>query len=85
MPFQPGQSGNPGGRAKIAPEVKELARQAAPAAIRGLIKLMKSTDERIAMEAQKAVLDRACGKPAMAVTGENGEGPVLLAWLNSEG
>jgi hypothetical protein len=40
-----------------------LARQAAPDAVRRLIELMRSEDERVASVACNAVLERAFGKP----------------------
>ena len=40
-----------------------LARQAAPKAVRRLIELMGSEDERVAAVACNAILDRAFGKP----------------------
>ncbi len=62
-PFEKGRSGNPGGRAKENPEVKTLARQNAPRAIKRIIELMDSKDERVALAAANAILDRAYGKP----------------------
>lgn len=44
-------------------ETVRLAREAAPAAIRRLIELMGSPDERVASVACNAILDRAFGKP----------------------
>lgn len=60
--FQPGQSGNPKGRAKVPNEVKRLAREASPRAMSRLVELIESDDERVAMMAAKEVLDRAYGK-----------------------
>jgi hypothetical protein len=42
-----------------------LARQAAPDAMRRLIELMRSEDERVASVACNAVLERAWGKPKL--------------------
>ena len=44
----------------------ELARQAAPDAVRRLVELMNSEDERVAAVACNAILDRAFGKPGPA-------------------
>jgi hypothetical protein len=61
--WKPGQSGNPTGLSGLYGETVKLARQAAPDAIRRLIELMSSDDERVASVACNAVLDRAFGKP----------------------
>jgi hypothetical protein len=75
--WKKGQSGNPGGRPKVAAEVKELARNHGPAAVARLAKLMMSKNQRVAVAACVAILDRGYGKPAqaVAVTGEGG-GPI---------
>jgi hypothetical protein len=66
--FKPGHSGNPGGRPRIAWEVRALAQQHAPDAIRVLVALMKgSEDERVRVAAASTVLDRALGRPEQAV------------------
>ena len=62
--FQKGVSGNPGGRPQVAPEVRDLAKSAAPAAFARIIELMHDVDPRVALAASNAVLDRAYGKPA---------------------
>src|SRR5262245_37340459 len=62
--WQKGQSGNPGGRPKVAAEVKELARQHGPEAIETLIRLMRSKNDGIAIRAAEALLARGYGRPA---------------------
>ncbi len=61
--WKPGQSGNPGGRPKIAAEVRELARRYGPEAIVRLVTLMRSNNETVAARAAEALLDRAYGRP----------------------
>lgn len=70
MPFVKGKSGNPGGRIKKAPElreVEELAREHSPSAIKRLVDWMKSDNAKASVSACQAILDRAFGKPAQAV------------------
>lgn len=70
MPFQPGQSGNPKGRAAENAEIKALARQHTSAAIEALAAALTDPKQRVA--AAVALLDRAYGKPVQQVTGEDG-------------
>ena len=79
MPFQPGQSGNPGGRPKEVGEVRALARQYTGQAIATLAAIMLDDSakgsERVA--AATALLDRGYGKPAQAIVGGGeGEAPI---------
>lgn len=78
--------GNPGGRPRIADNVKRLARKHSEKAVHMLVKLIDSEDERTALAASNALLDRAVGKPAQAVTGEDGEGPakLVITWQSEE-
>lgn len=69
MAFQPGQSGNPGGRPKENAEVKALARSHGKRALEKLASLIDSEDERVATAACQAILDRGYGKPAQAIVG----------------
>jgi hypothetical protein len=62
--FKKGKSGNPGGRPQVRGEVRELAQSKAPRAFKRLVELMESKDQRVAMAASNAVLDRAYGKPS---------------------
>jgi hypothetical protein len=62
-PFQPGQSGNPGGKGGLYHEAQRICREASSAAARRVAKLMNSADERVALLAAEKVLERACGKP----------------------
>jgi len=62
--FQPGQSGNPGGRAKgIGP----LAREHTPAALAALVDALRNPKERV--PAAIALLDRGWGKPVTTIEG----------------
>jgi len=76
--FQPGQSGNPSGRPKVAAEVKALARKHGPDAIERLVVLMADKNGATAVAACKEILDRAYGKAAQPQTGEDGEGPIEM-------
>jgi hypothetical protein len=64
--WQPGQSGNPSGHSGEYGTAIKLAQRAAPKAMRRLIELMDSEDERVAAVACNAILDRAFGKPKVA-------------------
>jgi hypothetical protein len=63
-PFQPGQSGNPGGMSRFYYECRRIARDASPEMMRGLIELARTAqDERVKSVALIAVLDRAGIRP----------------------
>jgi len=71
--FQPGRSGNPGGRPKELAEVKEMARAHTAEAIATLAKWLTSDEPKAAIAAATALLDRAWGKPTQAISGEDGK------------
>ena len=62
-PFAKGRSGNPGGRPKANPEVKEILKAASPDAARKLVGLLESRTEKIALAAATEILDRTMGRP----------------------
>jgi hypothetical protein len=68
MPFEKGKSGNPGGRPKEVAEVRKLAQVHGPAAIERLVELMASENERTAVAACEAILNRGFGRPAQSLT-----------------
>ena len=80
MAFKPGESGNPGGRPKEAPEVKALAREHGPEAITKLASWMRSDDPRASVAAAQALLDRGFGKPAQSVGQDPDLGPIQVTW-----
>ena len=69
MPFVKGQSGNPGGRAKIAlPDgrtLTEIAREHTPKAVQALVDVLGNAEASDAakVSAATALLDRGWGRP----------------------
>lgn len=72
--FQPGQSGNPGGRVAVVKEVRELARAYTEEAVNSLAEIMRSkkSPAQARVAACNALLDRGYGRPAPYDT-ETGE------------
>jgi len=73
MPFEPGHSGNPGGRPKGLTQVRELARTHTEAAISALVKIMQKEDaaDQAIISAAVALLDRAWGRPTQPIAGDD--------------
>ena len=73
-----------GGRVKGTPnkataELKVLAREYTPEALKTLVNVMKASESDAArVAAAKELLDRGHGKSPQPQTGEGGEGPVKL-------
>jgi hypothetical protein len=71
-PFEPGQSGNPGGRPRVIGELRDLARAHAPEAVRELARLaIHAKGETARIAAIGELLDRGFGKPAQFVAADN--------------
>jgi hypothetical protein len=81
--FQPGQSGNPGGKPKGLAEVQQLARAHTVTAINTLAQIASAAKAPPAarVSAAQALLDRGWGKPMQPMEhGGPGGGPVRLTW-----
>lgn len=64
--FAPGQSGNPSGHPKGFAEFRAACREYSTEALNVIVETLRSEDEKVALEAAKALLERAWGKPASA-------------------
>lgn len=62
--FNKGMSGNPGGRPRDESKLRSRARELTDDALAVLKRALASADERIALSAATAILDRGWGKPA---------------------
>ena len=77
--FQPGQSGNPGGRKKVAPEVKEMLKAEAPEAARFLIETMhnEAVKDELRIKCAETVLERVYGKATQPIEGDLSGGFII--------
>lgn len=66
--FMKGVSGNPSGRPKQDPEVKEIFKAALPHAAERLVQLIDSRKELVAIKAIEIIFDRTQGKAPQAVS-----------------
>lgn len=82
MPFKPGHSGNPTGRAKITlangMTLREMAREHTEKALLALVKVIDDIQAPHAavVSASTALLDRGWGKPTQPVSGDEDAPPV---------
>ncbi len=67
MTFVKGKSGNPSGRKKEDPVVKEMFSKYLPDAIKAVETCLKDDNPSIRLKAADIIFDRSLGKPAQAV------------------
>jgi hypothetical protein len=73
-PFQPGKSGNPGGRSKVQIDIRDAARAHTREAIRTLVLVMRNGKPGEAAMAANSLLDRGYGRPPQGVAILDGSG-----------
>lgn len=83
MQFQPGQSGNPGGRPKQDPRIKIMAREKTEEAFAVILECLGDSDKKIALKAAEILLDRGWGKPTQEISGPDG-GPLRLLLASAD-
>lgn len=74
--FKPGQSGNPGGRKPVPPDIKEAFRALTPKAVEVLGNILLSGRPQEQLKASEIILDRAYGKATQPIAGDPNMGPV---------
>jgi len=74
--FHRGESGNPGGRPRLPADIREAFKAKAPQALEVLTRCLQSDDDRIAMMAAQAILDRGYGRPTQSIDANINDDPV---------
>jgi hypothetical protein len=83
--FAPGCSGNAGGRPKAVEDIRALARQHSETAIETLVQIAKSgSSEAARVSAACALLDRAYGKPATVLAGDDSMPSIAVSAVDRE-
>jgi hypothetical protein len=78
-PRPPGAGRKPGQPNKHTSEIKALAYNFAPKAIKKLVSLIEhSQNEAVVVSACKELLDRGIGRAVQPHSGEDGTGPVIV-------
>ena len=79
MAFQPGQSGNPGGRPKQDNSLRDACRAHTDKAVEVLVLALDDENTKNRVIAANALLDRGYGKPAQSMElGSDPDKPLLL-------
>lgn len=81
--FVKGLSGNPSGRPKANPEIKEILKAASVDAAKRLVELMQCNNEKIALTAVIEILNRTEGKPRESVSMDVNGGLDVRAQIRS--
>ena len=74
----PGSGRKAGTPNKSTAEIKKLAQVHGPTAVKRLVKLMSSEDERVQIAAIKELLDRGYGKAKQPIGGEGEDEPLAV-------
>lgn len=79
MPFVKGQSGNPGGRARMPAEMVEAFREHTDTALKTLVGLMACEEPGVRVKACNSILDRGWGTApqTIEIAGKDG-GPAII-------
>lgn len=78
--FQPGKSGNPGGRPKMDAEVQEMLKAATPKAVASLIEIAEDGTARKSdrIRAIEIILDRVYGKSPQPIVGDEDSAAIVV-------